>query len=91
MEPNCRCLSIIKILGAGSCHHLLDIIPICAILLPTRNKMKLLTLVLIFLATMVYGSLGFILLPIDVTLDVGSRYIFEPVPKRAYNAYSHGH
>ena len=53
--------------------------------------MKLLTLVLIFLATMVYGSLGFILLPIDVSLDVGSRDIFEPVPKRAYNAYSHGH
>ena len=49
--------------------------------------MKLLTLVLIFLATMVYGSLGFVL-PIDVSLDVGSRDIFEPVPKPAY---SHGH
>ena len=52
--------------------------------------MKLLILVLIFLATMVYGSFGFFL-PIDVSLDVGSRDIFEPVPKRAYNAYSHGH
>ena len=59
-------------------------------ILSTRDKMKLLSLFFIFLATMVYGSFGFILLPpillpvpilkgVDVTLDVGSRDIFEPV------------
>ena len=48
--------------------------------------MKLLTLLLIFLASLVCGSFGFVL-PIDVTLDVGSRDIFEPVPKRTDNAY----
>ena len=52
--------------------------------------MKPLTLVLIFLAMMVYGSFGFVL-PIDVSLDVGFSDIFEPVSKRADNAYSHGH
>ena len=47
--------------------------------------MKLLTLVFICLATMVYGSLGFVL-PIfkgvDVSLDVASRDIFEATHQR---------
>ena len=47
----------------------------------------MLTLVLIFLAMMVYGSFGFAL-SIDVSLDVGFRNRFEPVSKRADNAYS---
>ena len=40
--------------------------------------------------TLVYGTFGFVL-PIDVSLNVGFRDIFEPVSKRVNNAYSHGY
>ena len=47
----------------------------------------MLTLGLIFLSMMVYGSFGFAL-SIDLSLDIGFRNRFEPVSKRADNAYS---
>ena len=56
--------------------------------------MKLLTLLFILLATLVYGSFGFVL-PIfkgvDISLDGGSRDIFEPAHQRGYIANSHRH
>ena len=94
-EPKRRCLKlIIKSNAAGSCHHLLIIPFVQYSHSSTRNKMKLLTLVFIFLATMVYGSFGFVLpifKGIDVSLDVGSRDIFEPAHQRGYKANSHRH